>query len=235
MSRKANNKRRMKTSKRQGQEKPANEGISQEKIRSGQGQATSTTLDRLTTSIRNNRRIQEIHEDNLSRVPLINKLGPNQCIAFLSVLREYVEQCNPACLFNDLCEKLYDKETVIRRRQDVRLVFYGYNDDSRPLCVIPEVQSFILKIDEMFPYMFYFAAIDEWDGGFLPLLFHIACCEMNGNGDYIISPDKADRFFVKHFHHMNEIFAKYELDEDLKRRMSREINENIGQYMQLEG
>ena len=38
----------------------------------------------------------------------------------------------------------------------IDIAFHGYDDDTRELCEIPEVRNFALKLDDAFPYWFYF-------------------------------------------------------------------------------
>lgn len=40
--------------------------------------------------------------------------------------------------------------------EKVDIAFYGYDDDTRELFEIPEVRNFVFKLDEAFPYWFYF-------------------------------------------------------------------------------
>lgn len=230
MSRRENNLKRMREAKRiRSQQRKAEEEKSSP-INS------FASLDSLIEFIKGNKRILQIHEDNLAANKVYEAI-PTKVIRTLSVLREDVEKCDIEPLFYDLCEKLYDRETVIQRRQDVRLVFRGYDNDARGLHEIPEVRTFLCKLDKVFPYMFYFAAIDPFVkgvcAGFIPLLCASTCSSLNTDGQYEASGEDIGRFFVRHFAYMNQIFKRFSLDQDLNMQMSQKIDKHLSQYIQI--
>ena len=51
---------------------------------------------------------------------------------------------------------LADKETIERFRGRVDLAFHGYSNDPRELYEMPEVRRFCAKLDDAFPFWFYF-------------------------------------------------------------------------------
>ena len=56
---------------------------------------------------------------------------------------------------------LADRDAVERYRGSVDLAFFGYTNDPRELCDIPEVRRFCAELDDAFPYWFYFLSTDR--------------------------------------------------------------------------
>jgi hypothetical protein len=113
---------------------------------------------------------------------------------------------------------LSDRDAVIRRRQDVRLSISGYGSDPRELCQIPEVRAFVKRMDQEFPYWFYFV---DPNCGFLNVLLgcHFPLSEVNHSADgskagiSVLSVDIVS-FLKKNFHPLNAILDHFHLDDE---------------------
>jgi hypothetical protein len=74
----------------------------------------------------------------------------------LVVSREEVEGgdiSRPQATFSKL---LSSPETIRHFRERLDISFFGYDQDRRELFEIPEVRSFVHKLDEIFPYWLFF-------------------------------------------------------------------------------
>ena len=122
-----------------------------------------------------------------------------------------------------LSRVLAEKSTVERYRGCVDLAFFGYSNDPRELHNIPEVRRFCSKLDEAFPYWFYFLSTDEVSLGM------IACCLCSvtqvRQGVVSFGPDLLE-FITRHYEALNWLFDNYSLDEG----QNVEISRNVAEY-----
>ena len=122
-----------------------------------------------------------------------------------------------------LSRVLADRNAVERYRGRVDLAFFGYSNDPRELYDITEVQRFCSKLDDAFPYWFYFLSTDELALGV------IACCLCSvaqlRPGVVSFGPD-LDEFITRHYEALNWLFDNYSLDE----RHNVEISRNVAEY-----
>ena len=122
-----------------------------------------------------------------------------------------------------LARVLADRNAVERYRGRVDLAFLGYSNDPRELYDIPEVRRFCSKLDDAFPYWFYFLSTDE------VTLRVIACCLCSvaqlRPGVVSFGPDLVE-FVTRHYEALNWLFDNYSLDE----RHNVEISRNVAEY-----
>ena len=122
-----------------------------------------------------------------------------------------------------LSRVLADRDTVKRYRGRVDLAFAGYSNDSRELRDIPEIRHFCSKLDDAFPYWFYFLSTEGVTLGLL------ACClcSVTQLRPEVVSfgPDLFD-FMERHYVALNWLFDNYSLDE----RLNVEISGNVAEY-----
>ena len=122
-----------------------------------------------------------------------------------------------------LSRVLADRDAVKRYRGRVDLAFAGYSKDSRELRDIPEVRHFCSKLDDAFPYWFYFLSTEGVTLGL------IACClcSVTQLRPEVVSfgPDLLD-FMERHYAALNWLFDNYSLDEQL----NVEISDNVAEY-----
>ena len=121
-----------------------------------------------------------------------------------------------------LSRVLANRNAVERHQGRVDLAFYGYSNDPRELYEIPEVRRFCKKLDDAFPYWFYFLSAEGVTLGV------IACCLCSVTklraGVVSFGPDLL-QFMTRHFEALNWIFANYSLDKRLNVEVSRKITE----------
>ena len=116
-----------------------------------------------------------------------------------------------------------DRKAVERHRERVDLAFHGYSNDPRELYDIPEVRDFCAKLDDAFPYWFYFLSTEGVTLGV------IACCLCSVTklrpGVVSFGPDLL-QFMTRHFEALNWLFDNYSLDE----RHNVEVSGNVAEY-----
>ena len=137
--------------------------------------------------------------------------------------RSEVEALDVSGTAATLSRVLADRDAVERYRGRVDLAFFGYSNDSRELRDIPEVRRFCSKLDDAFPYWFYFLSTEGVTLGV------IACClgsvAQLRPGVVSFGPDLLD-FMRRHYEALNWLFDNYSLDERLKV----EISGNVAEY-----
>ena len=118
-----------------------------------------------------------------------------------------------------------NRETVERFRGRVDLAFHGYAGDPREVYEIPEVRRFCTKLDEVFPYWFYFLSPEG------VTLMMVACClcavRKVKPGLVSFGPDLLP-FMSRHFRALNWLVDNYSLDESENIEISRRVTEYFG-------
>ena len=122
-----------------------------------------------------------------------------------------------------LSRALADRDAVKRYRGRVDIAFSGYSNDPRELYDVPEVRRFCSKLDDAFPYWFYFLSTDGVTLGL------IACCLCSVTelrpGIVSFGTDLL-QFTTRHFRALNWLFENYSLEES----QNREISGNVIEY-----
>lgn len=72
------------------------------------------------------------------------------------VSRQDVERCDPAPTLAVLSRLLESVDVARDHCERVDIAFHGYDSDPAELFEIPEVRTFVYKLDEQFPYWLYF-------------------------------------------------------------------------------
>jgi hypothetical protein len=106
-------------------------------------------------------------------------------------------------------------------RGRLRLVFDGYDADSRELWTIPEVREFVRLLDEAFPYWLYVIDLDS------DCLKVIAFCLCRVSSPYpgatATHPEDLAEFLERHFGAMNQLLEHWSVSNDENERISNEI------------
>ena len=137
--------------------------------------------------------------------------------------RQEVEALDLSLTALNLSRVLADRNAVEWYRGRVDLAFYGYSKDPRELYDIPEVRHFCSKLDDAFPYWFYFFSTDRATLGV------IACCLCSVTqvrpGAVSFGSDLPE-FMTRHYEALNWLFENYTLDES----HNVEISGNVAEY-----
>ena len=145
--------------------------------------------------------------------------------------RSEVEALDVSGTAATLSRVLADRETVERYRGRVDVAFLGYTDDPRELRDIPEVRRFCSKLDDAFPYWFYFLSTD---GVTLGVIASCLCSVTTVRpGVVSLGPDLPD-FVGRHYEALNWLFDNYSLDERLNVEISGNVAEYFGQFERVQ-
>ncbi len=123
-----------------------------------------------------------------------------------------------------LSRVLIDRNSVEQYRGRVDLTFFGYFDDPRELYEIPEVRHFTSKLDEVFPYWFYFLPTYG-----VALVVVASClCTVSQLRPGVVGFDTTDllEFITRGYKAQNWLFDNYSLDEC----HNIEISRNVAEY-----
>lgn len=141
--------------------------------------------------------------------------------------RTDVETLNVAGAAKRLSCVLCDRETVERFRGRVYVAFHGYANDPRELYEVPEVRRFCARLDDAFPYWFYFLSTEG------ETLSVIACCLCSvaevKPGMVSFGADLVD-FMTRHFEALNWLVDEYALDEAQNIEVSARVTEYFGRF-----
>lgn len=148
----------------------------------------------------------------------------------LVIQRADVENMNLAPYLHPLLSILGDKDAIIRRRQDVRPSIHGYGSDPRELCQIPEVRAFLSRLDQQFPYWFYF--LDPACDFLGPLMACLCTCRGSSPspnpGKTLLRLDEGSvaAFATRHLMAMNDLIRRHGLDDEngtLSKKLTRDV------------
>ena len=141
--------------------------------------------------------------------------------------RSEVEALDVSGTAATLSRVLADSDTVERYRGRVDLAFFGYSNDPRELRDIPEVRRFCAKLDDAFPYWFYFLSTEGVTLGVIASCL----CSVTPVRPGVVSfgPDLCD-FVARHYEALNWLFDNSSLDERLNVEISGNVAEYFGQF-----
>ena len=127
--------------------------------------------------------------------------------------RRQVETCDLAEPLVLLRRLTADRQTAIDFCGRISLVVDGYNDDPRELFEVPEVRAYIKRLDQAWPYWFFFLSqIDES----IKLLESSLCDTIEVvPGVTSIDLDQLERSLARHFTAMHRLREALGLPEDL--------------------
>ena len=140
------------------------------------------------------------------------------------ISRRDVERLTIDSTLDTLQAALSDAETVRLFQGRVDVVFEGWNDDPRELYEIPEVRTFLHRLDAEWPYWLYFLSTE------LETLRIVTLCLCDagkaGVGLAQISPTALSEFLMSHFDALNGLFVTFGLDDSV----NEQISERVAQY-----
>ena len=139
--------------------------------------------------------------------------------------RTDVESGNVSPAVKRLSRVLADRETVERFRGRVYVAFYGYSNDPRELYEIPEVRRFCARLDEQFPYWFYFLSAD---GETLRVIASCLCSVAQVKPGVVSFGEDLLDFMTRHFEALNWLVDNYALDEEQNIEVSARVSEYFG-------
>jgi hypothetical protein len=153
--------------------------------------------------------------------PLLRESG----IDWLGVVvaRRDVERVAIGDTLSTLQSVLADTETARLFQGRVDIGFEGWDDDPRELYEIPEVRTFLQRLDTEWPYWLYFLSTD------LQTLRMVTLCLCQAtraeSGLAKISPGVLGGFLIPHFEAMNRLVAAFGLAESVNEQISDRVRE----------
>lgn len=141
---------------------------------------------------------------------------------YVVVDRTDVENGNIEPTLAVLRQLLVSPATVRSFMDRVHLAFAGYDEDARELHQIQDVRSYTSKLDDKFPFWFYFINLHDD----MLLVIQLILCkyttdEQNG---YVVDTSGLETFMTKHFLALNWLIEKFGLGEELIELRSRRID-----------
>lgn len=127
--------------------------------------------------------------------------------------RRQVETCDIAEPLQFLRRLTADRHTALEFSGRISLLVDGYNDDSRELFEIPEVRAYFKRLDQEWPYWFFF--LSQADES-IKLLESCLCETIEViPGVASIDLDQMVHSLARHFGAMDRLREELELPEDL--------------------
>jgi hypothetical protein len=127
--------------------------------------------------------------------------------------RRQVETCDMDEPLELLRSLTADRDVAIEFCGRISLVVDGYNDDPRELFEIPEVRAYMKRLDQAWPYWFFF--LSQADES-IKLLESCLCDTIEVvPGVTSIDVDQMERSLARHFGAMYRLGEELDLPEDL--------------------
>jgi hypothetical protein len=152
------------------------------------------------------------------------------------IAREEVESQDIRRPLSMLKVFLTSPETARNHFEKIDIVFHGYDDDTRELFEIPEVRNFAFKLDEAFPYWFYF--LSKNDLGLQALMLCFLPPYLTEEAKTQIFPERLQPLLLERwFPAMNYVCEFVEMPEDEIERLTNRVMSYIanGRLPHIEG
>ena len=131
---------------------------------------------------------------------------------FLMVSRRQVETCDVDEPLQLLCAMTANRHTALEYCGRISLVIDGYNHDPRELFEVPEVRAFFKRLDQQWPYWFFF--LSQADES-IKLLESCLCETIEViPGVASIDLDQMERVLARHFGAMDRLREELKLPEE---------------------
>lgn len=148
------------------------------------------------------------------------------------ITRPEVETGNISDTLGVLQSLLDDRRNVLQRQNKIRVFVDGYDDDSRELWDIHEVRAFYRKLDEKFPYWFWFC--DKNDVS----LKVISDCLYQSSGKAeeqqqtvaLVDNTELDGFMRRHYQAVDELCEEYNVPDAKRLKVLEAIESYFEQY-----
>ena len=146
-------------------------------------------------------------------------LPPREPIT-LSVTRGEIERDDIALVLQKLLSLLESPERAVSYRSRVSLVVEGFDETGEPY-LIESVRNFFARVDERFPYWFYF--LSRTDDSLALIASMVTRTEEVSPGVVRIDRDDMARYFERQFAGVENLFSMLELPQEDIERIAAEI------------
>lgn len=121
-------------------------------------------------------------------------------------------------------QRLQVSSKLTRKTQrKVELRFAGYDDDARELWEVPEVRTWMRRLDQDVKYWFWFLNTLPASHGLLVVLFSLSSVTARGPGVEFVPPVQLAMFLMKNYERLNEIVARVGASKEQNRLISSEV------------
>jgi len=138
------------------------------------------------------------------------------------IARDEVESQDISRALSMLKALLSTPETAKEHFEKIDIAFHGYDDDTRELFEIPEVRNFVFKLDEAFPYWFYF--LSKNDLGLQALVLCFMPPYLTEEAKAQIFPERLQPLLLERwFPAMNQVCEFVEMPEEEIERLTNRV------------
>jgi hypothetical protein len=152
------------------------------------------------------------------------------------ITRQEVESLDITGPLNMLQPLLESPQTARNHFEKIDLAFHGYDDDSRELFEIPDVRNFVFKLDDAFPYWFYF--LSKNDLGLQALILCFMPPYLTEVAKQQIFPERLQPLLLERwFPAMNHVCEFVEMPEEEIERLTNRVMSYVenGRLPDIEG
>jgi len=146
--------------------------------------------------------------------------SPSNTVFLIDIPRGVVESGNIAFALSRLLGVLSSRDTVLGYKQRLEVTFNGYNEDPRPIWVIPEIRQYLLRVHSAFNHWFYF--IDP-RFPFLKVLPFCLCTPASIDGKWEIKPADMKHFMEEGYDALNKLCDRFVIDHSINKKISEDI------------
>ena len=119
---------------------------------------------------------------------------------------------------------LETRERVVWGRGRITLIFEGFDDDPRDVWNIPEIRRYIKKLDEQFPYWFYFA---DLEANTLKVLALCLCRVVKVDNGSTPDPEGLKHFLASRVIALNILCNRFDLGDEIKEEITKKVCEHL--------
>lgn len=148
------------------------------------------------------------------------QLPPREPVSF-AVTRDEIERGDIALALQKLLSLLESPERAVSYRGRLCLAIEGYEDDGRQPYEIEPVRGYFARLDERFPYWFYFLSREDDSLALIASL--LAGTEHVSPGVVRIDRDDMARYFERQFAGLESLLGMLELHDESVERIAAEI------------
>lgn len=148
------------------------------------------------------------------------------------ITRPELETGNISDTLTVLQSPLDDRRNILRQQNKIRVFVNGYDDDPRELWDIPEVRAFYRKLDEKFPYWFWFC-----DKGAVSLKVISDClyqpsgkAEEGKQAAALVDDAELDKFMRRHYQAIDELCKDFNIPDAERLKVLEAIENYFEQY-----
>ncbi len=168
----------------------------------------------------------------IEKLKLINSSILEHEQVFIAIDREEIETSNFIGFEKLLLWLTASEEMILKNRGKFLIAVFGYDEDERELCEIPEIRKWFTSVLPIFKYWGYFLSMEDYSRQFSAMAVLTACCVKIINSEFIEEQNgwvhnfdevELKKFLHQMFSWLNEFTEKYNLPLDVNFDQSMKI------------